>query len=126
MIDWVDSMGSDWGHWMRKAEAKQGQIQGTLGRIKELGFTGAAIKSHGSKIPVVDFPEDIAEFHRAWLRLADEYRMIIWVDYKHRCSKKKKFKLMAKKKDSYYRLRGDAMISLVAIMGGINIDSRMG
>ncbi|KKK66086.1 hypothetical protein LCGC14_2967650, partial [marine sediment metagenome] len=24
MIDWVDSMGNDWGHWMRKAEAKQG------------------------------------------------------------------------------------------------------
>ena len=126
MIDWVHSMGSDWGHWLRKAEAKQGQIQGTLGRIHEEGLNGAAIKSHGNKIPVVDFPEDVQEFHSAWLRLDDEYQMIIWVDYKHRCSVKKKFKIMEKKKDAYYRLRGDAMIALVAIMGGINIDSRMG
>ena len=119
MIDWVHSMGNDWGHWMRKAEAKQGQIQGTLGRIAEEGLDGAAIKSHGSKIPVVDFPEDVQEFHAAWLRLDDKYQMIIWIDYKYRGAVKKKFKIMKKKKDAYYRLRGDAMISLVAIMGGV-------
>jgi len=119
MIDWVHSMGNDWGHWVRKAEAKQGQIQGTLGRIKDEGLDGAAIKSHGYNIPVVDFPEDISEFHRAWLRLADEYQMIIWVDYKHRCPVKRKFKIMQKKKDAYYRLRGNALIALVAKMGGI-------
>ena len=107
MIDWVDSMGTDWGHWMRKAEAKQGQIQGTLGRIAEEGLDGAAIKSHGSKIPVVDFPEDIAEFHRAWLRLDRGFHLMLWVHYKlrHR-DVRKKFRLMNKKKNAYYLFLG--------------------
>ena len=108
MIDWVDSMGNDWGHWMRKAEAKQGQIQGTLGRITEEGLNGAAIKSHGYKIPIIDFPEDISEFHRAWLRLDRDCQMMIWVDYKLNKPIKQKFALMNKKRSSYYRLRDKA------------------
>ncbi len=108
MIDWVHSMGRDWGHWMRKAEAKQGQIQGTLGRIHEEGLDGAAIKSHGTKIPIVDFPEDIAEFHRGWLKLDREYHLMIWVDYKLRAKIKEKFVLMNKKKGAYYRCRSKA------------------
>jgi len=108
MIDWVHSMGNDWGHWVRKAEAKQGQIQGTLGRIKDEGLDGAAIKSHGYNIPVVDFPEDISEFHRAWLRLDREFQLLIWVDYKLRKSIKKKFALLNKKKTAYYLLRDHA------------------
>jgi len=106
MIDWVHSMGNDWGHWMRKAEAKQGQIQGTLGRIGDEGLDGAAIKSHGSKITVVDFPEDISEFHRAWLRLDRDFQLMIWVNYKLRKSVKQKFNLMHKKRTAYYRFLG--------------------
>ena len=108
MIDWVHSMGNDWGHCMRRSEAKQGQIQGTLGRIKDEGLVGAAIRSHGSKIPIVDFPEDIAEFHRAWLRLDRDYQMMIWVDYKLRSPIERKFELMNKKRSAYYRLRSSA------------------
>ncbi len=107
MIDWVHSLGGDWGYWMRKAERKLGQVQGTMARIKELG-EGAAIKSHGSKIPIVDFPEDIAEFHRAWLRLGTDHKMMIWVDYKLRKPIKMKFELMHKKKWAYYQFRDEA------------------
>ena len=108
MIDWVHSLANDWGHWVRKAEAKQGQIQGTLGRIQTEGLDGAAIRSFGQRIPVVDFPEEVAEFHCAWLRLDEEHQLILWVDYKLRKSIKKKFSLMNKKKTSYYRLRDKA------------------
>jgi len=108
MIDWVHSMGHDWGHWMRKAEAKQGQIQGTMGRIAEEGLDGAAIKSHGQKLPIIDFPEDIAEFHRAWLRLDREDHLLFWVDYKLRPGVPKKFFMMNKKRTAYYRLRDRA------------------
>ncbi len=116
MIDrsWVHSLADHWGHWMRKAEAKQGQIQGTLGRINEEGPEGAAIKSHGAKIPIVDFPEEIAAFHRVWLSLTDRHQMIIWIDYKQRGSVKQKFKKMDMKKDAYYRLRSAALIAVVS------------
>ena len=119
MIDWVHSLGNNWGHWMRKAEAKQGQIQGTLGRIKEEG-EGASIRTHGSTIPIVDFPEEVAAFHRAWLSLIDRYQRIIWIDYKQRLSAKEKFREMDIKKDAYYRLRNDALTAVVTKLPPIN------
>lgn len=108
MIDWVHSLACDWGHWVRKSEAKQGVIKGTLGRILEEGLDGAAIRSHGQQIPILDFPEDVATFHRAWLRLDRPYQLIIWVDYRLRRKSAEKFALMNKKKNAYYRLRGKA------------------
>jgi len=108
MIDWVHSLANDWGHWLRKSEAKQGSIQGTFGRISEEGLDGAAIRSHGSKIPVIDFPEDVAKFHRAWLGLDRQYQMVLWVDYKMRKPTKQKFKALNKSKNAYYRLRDQA------------------
>ena len=108
MIDWVHSLGRDWGHWVRKSEAMSGRIQGTLGRIQDEGLDGASIRSHGTKIPILDFPEDVARFHRAWLSLDRQYQMVLWLDYKMRKPIKVKFLLMNKKKDAYYRLRDRA------------------
>ena len=103
MIDWVNAMGQDWGHWVRKAEAKHGQVIGTLGRIMDEGLNGAAIRAHGWKIPCVDFPEDIAEFHRAWLQADRDIQSILWVHYKLRKGIAAKMTLMDKKKNAYYR-----------------------
>lgn len=111
MSDWIHSLACDWGHWMRKAAAKDGAISGTLGRIMEEGADGAAIRSHGQKIPVTDFPEksDVGSFHRAWLMLEPHHQCIIFVDYRMREPIKKKFELMGKKKDAYYRARRKAL-----------------
>ena len=104
---------------MRKAEAKHGQIQGTLGRIRDEGSVGAAIRSVSNHVPVLDFPEDVAEFHHAWLRLDRDYKNIIFVDYRLRLPVSDKFELMNKKKDAYYRLRSKAhsMISYEMALG---------
>ena len=108
MIDWVHSLAKDWGHWMRKSEAKQGLVNGTMGRIKDEGINGAAIRSYGQKIPIVDFPDDVAEFHRAWLKLDRQFQNILWVDFKLRKSHKEKFALVHLPKTSYYRIRNRA------------------
>jgi hypothetical protein len=108
MIDWVHSLAKDWGHWVRKSEAMGGQLQGTMGRIMEEGLDGAAIRSHGQRIPILDFPKDVGRFHRAWLQLDRHHQMIIWVDYKMRKSVQEKLALMNKKKTAYYKLRNDA------------------
>jgi hypothetical protein len=108
VIDWVHSLGKDWGHWVRRQEAQAGRLQGTLGRIMDEGPDGAAIRSRGTRIPIVDFPEDVRKFHRAWLNLERQYQMIIWVDYRMRVPVQRKFELMNRKKNAYYRLRDKA------------------
>ena len=117
MIDWIHELAREWGHWVRKAEAKQRQISGTLGRIVEEGPDGAAIRSHHDNIPIVDFPEDVAKFHRAWLKLGKDDKLLIEVDYKRRYSVGKKFAAVGKKKDAYYRARSGALASVMYLMG---------
>jgi glutathione peroxidase-family protein len=101
---------------MRKSEAKQGAIGGTLGRIREEGLDGAAIRSYGDRIPIIDFPEDVEEFHRAWLKLEPEHKRIVYVDYKLRIPIAKKLELVGKKKDPYYRLRSNALTAIMYLM----------
>ena len=107
-IDWVHSLGKDWGHWVRRSEAQAGQIQGTMGRIVEEGPAAAAIRTRGSHIPIVDFPRDVRKFHQAWLGLPAKYKQIIWVDYRLRMPVQRKFDTMGLKKNAYYRLRDKA------------------
>ena len=116
MADWVHSLANDWGHWMRKSAAIDGAIRGTLGRIYEEGADGAAIRSHGSKIPVTDFPLDVARFHRAWIRLEPHLGRIIFIDYRMRDPLKKKLGILRVKKTKYYRLRRLALDKIVQTM----------
>lgn len=113
MIDWVHSFGNEWGHWVRKAEAKQGAIRGTLGRIREEPFNGNSVPNFSSKILAIDFPEDVSKFHRAWLSLDEEHKSILWIDYKLRKPALEKFKLAGKKKDAYYRARSKAQAAIM-------------
>ncbi len=109
MTDWVHSLANDWGHWMRKSAAVDGAIRGTLGRIHDEGLDGAAIRAHGDRVPVTDFPLDVARFHRAWVCLDPHLGGIIFIDYRMRDPLKKKLSIMRMKKTKYYRLRRTAL-----------------
>jgi len=109
VTDWVHSLANEWGHWMRKSASRDGALQGTLGRIREEGADGAAIREYGQKVPIMDFPKDVGKFHRAWLRLSDPYQSIIFVDYRVRAGVKEKFDVMHMKRSKYYRVRRKAL-----------------
>lgn len=110
--DWIKVLARDWGGCVRRFEAQLGQISGTLGRIHEEGVDGAAIRSHAQKLPIVDFPKDIQQFHRAWLDLEPPDQNIIWLDAKVRMPFQEKWAAMNMKKDSYYRARRSALMKI--------------
>ena len=116
MSDWLDALANDWGHWMRRSAAVDGSIQGTLGKISEEGLDGAAIRSHSDRIPVTDFPLDVAKFHRAWRFLEPHLHGIIFVDYRMRAPLSKKLGIMHMKKSKYYRLRRTALDKICQTM----------
>lgn len=116
MTDWVHALANEWGHWMRKAAALDGSIQGTLGRIRDEGPDAASIRVHGTRIPCLDFPSDVSRFHKAWLHLEPEYQAIIFVDYRMREAQSKKIQIMRKTKSAYYRLRKKALNSVAKRM----------
>lgn len=120
MSDWIHALANEWGHWMRKAAARDGAITGTLGRIRDEGADGAAIRSHGQKIPITDFPVDVSRFHRAWLHQEPQHQAIIFVDYRMREPVAKKFALMHKKKNAYYRARRRALDAIARTMAMAN------
>ena len=118
MTDWVNDLANDWGHWMRKSAAVDGSIRGTLGRIREEGLDGAAIRPHYDKIPILDWPPDVSRFHRAWKALAAHPRLqgVIFVDYRMREPLKTKLDIMRLKKSGYYKLRGQALDKVAHLM----------
>lgn len=121
MTDWVHALAIDWGHHLRRLEAQSSLVQGTLGRIVEQGPDGAAIRvTFSAKVPVIDWPRHVAEFHRAWLELEELHQAIIFIDYKLRLPVKRKFRLAGKKKDAYYRARANAKLALAG-----KLDSRI-
>lgn len=101
---------------MRKAASVDGAIQGTLGRIREEGLDGAAIRSHSDKIPIIDFPLDVAKFHRAWRHLEPHLQGVIFVDYRMREPLPRKLEIMRMKKSKYYRTRRVALDKICQIM----------
>lgn len=109
MINWIDELANQWGHWMRKSESIGGNVHGSLGRIMDEGLDGAAIREYGQKIPVVDFPKDVKKFHRGWLALEPHYQNLVFVDYRIRAKVTDKFDVMNLKKNAYYRRRGQAL-----------------
>jgi hypothetical protein len=112
LIDWVHALAIEWGHWLRKAEARQSSIQGTLGRVRDEGPVAAAIRSKSDRIPCVDFPQRVNAFHRAWLSSPEEYRDILWLDYKRRLPAKEKIRISGLKKHTYYRKRAKAQAEI--------------
>ena len=116
MTDWVHSLANDWGHWMRKSAAIDGSIRGTLGRIREEGLDGASIRAHSDRIPVTDFPLDVARFHRAWKQLEPHLNAIIFLDYRMRDPLRRKLKIARMRKTKYYRLRRSALDKISQLM----------
>lgn len=115
MSDWVHSLAQEWGHWMRKADAVGGSIQGTLGRSIDL-HDGASIREYGQRIPILDFPNDVNKFHRAWKQLPSPLQGLILVDYKVRAGHKEKRKALRMKRDKYYRTRKQALNEIARLM----------
>jgi len=108
VADWVKYLAQDWGHWMRKADRQS--ISGTLGRIREQGLDGAAIRGHVDNIPIIDFPKDVQAFHTAYKRLDPQHQKIIFLDFRIiNVPHGEKFKALHLKKDAYYRRRRQAL-----------------
>lgn len=103
MIDWVHWQAKAWGRWQSKPINGYPSCS-LLGRIREEGSVGAAIKQHAQKIPVKFMPSDIASFHRAWLMLPEGPRQVIAVAY---CSpsvdRNQQADLLGLSRRAYYR-----------------------
>ena len=109
--NWIRSLAESWGHEMRKFEAKLGNVQGTMGRIKEEG-EGASIRSYSDHLPNIDFPEEVQKFHRAWLDLDYQYRNIIVIGFQKRGPAIKKYRKMGMKRWKYYKTLNTALIQI--------------
>jgi hypothetical protein len=94
---------------MRKFEAKLGNLQGTLGRIRDEGPDGAAIRGQADYTPDIDFPKEIRRFHQAWLDLDYGHRTVLWLDFVKKMPAVKKFEEMGMSKPKYYRTRREAL-----------------
>lgn len=114
MTNWIHELGREWGHWMRKADALAGNLTGTLGRVYEEGPAAAAIRTayQRSKIPLVEFPQEVDRFHKAWLQLPEDPAEILFIEYKLRVPFEEKWRLANKKKGAYYRARSDAQLQI--------------
>ena len=107
--DWVKGLAEMWGQHVRRFEAKLGNIQGTMGRIREEGPEGAAIRSHYDRLPYQEFPREVRTFHRAWMDLKPHQQAIVWLSYKEPGAQKKKIKKAGISKSAYYRRRAEAL-----------------
>ena len=110
--DWIIPLAREWGHEMRAFKAKLGNIQGTLGRIRDEGPDGAAIRGQGDYIPDIDFPLQVQQFHKAWLDLDYHLNKIIRIDYIERGPAPKKWAKMDMSRSEYYKYRRKALVSI--------------
>jgi hypothetical protein len=109
--NWIRSLAQAWGHEVRKFEARLGNVQGTLGRIKDEG-PGASIRGHGDYIPYNEFPREVNKFHKAWLDLDYVPRTMIWLHFKKRGKVKKKAKKIGFGKTKYYKELNAALVQI--------------
>lgn len=80
MIQWLHDLGKDWGRWMRR-NPNGWPHKSLLGTIMEYGSVGAAIRTHQQIIPVPDMPEDVRDFHNAWVAADSRAKFTIYVFY---------------------------------------------
>ncbi len=117
MTNWVHELGREWGHWLRKADALAGKVDGTLGRIYEEGPAAAAIRTgNRSKVLAIEFPKEVDRFHRAWLKMPNDSAELLLVEYKLRIPAREKWRLVGKKKGAYYRARSAAQIYIAGLL----------
>jgi hypothetical protein len=111
IIRWVNALGKEWGRWRKRNEPQWATIS-LLGRIRDEGLTGAAIKQHGQRIPVKFMPPEIAQFHRAWLTLAESQRIVCEVNYHPGGSAKIKARTLSMSTATLYRVLDHAQVHL--------------
>lgn len=107
MIDWVHYRGKEWGRWLQR-ENSAWPATSLMARIRDEGSVGAAIKSHVQRIPVTIMPGDVADFHRAWLRLDERHRNVVAVIYRSNASRDEKAEALGTTKSHMYRLLDQA------------------
>lgn len=100
---WIDTTAGDWGREMRRFEKRITAVQGTMGRIREEGPVGAAIREFRDHLPKIDFMDDqVAKFHMAWIDLDTKERAYVWVHFKEHGKVKDKLKRLDTKINDYY------------------------
>ena len=122
MIDWIDDLGKDWGRYLRRNPTGPDNSDSgfpatsVMGRIREEGSVGAAIRSHVQVIPVRDMPADILEFHRAWAVLKQNHKKIVYVRYAVVCPLYEKMEFLELKKRTFYSRLERAHLHILQIM----------
>ncbi len=101
--NWVRPLAEKWGHEIRKFQSKAGNIQGTMGRIRDEGPDGAAIRGAPDYVPKVDLPRQVNKFHRAWTDLDYHEKDILWLQFVEFGKTKDKWAYMGMNKSKYYR-----------------------
>lgn len=108
MIDWVDDLGKDWGRYLRRNPTGDMKFDSgypknsVMGRIREEGTVGAAIRTHMQILPIRDMPKDVLEFHRAWQVLDSKPKRISYVHYGVVSNVDAKCEFMGLNKSTYY------------------------
>ena len=122
MIAWIDDIGKDWGRYLRRNPTGPDHVDSgypstsVMGRIREEGSVGAAIRSHIQVIPVKDMPSDLLEFHRAWDVLQPRYKRVVYVQYVAVCPLYEKLEFLDLKKTTFYQCLSKAQAELWSLM----------
>ncbi len=116
MIGWVNECGKAWGRYLRYAPSGWATVS-VMGRIKEYGPTGAAIRSHTDRIPIHSAPQDALVFNRAWQKLDGGLQESVFVFYFFTDKAKAKAKYLDISVASLYRRIDEAHIQLDHIIG---------
>lgn|GEM_PF-4907232 len=118
MLDFIHSQGKAWGRYMRQSPTGYSS-RSVMGRIVEEGSVGAAIKQFFQKIPVTGIPRGVLPFHRAYLRLPERLREVIFVTYVVGAERDAKAEALGITKSHMYRLLDQAHYQ---IAGGMDVE----
>jgi hypothetical protein len=102
MIDWLHDLGKDWGREVRRRPNGWPKVS-LMGRIKEFGSVGAAIRTHEQVIPINDMPIDVLEWHTAWTGLEPRPKQTLYVFYVLLGSPSDKAQLLSVSKSTLYQ-----------------------
>jgi hypothetical protein len=115
MIDWMHDLGKDWGRWMRR-HPNGWPSKSLSGALVEYGSVGAAIKAHGDYIPIRDMPEDILEFHSAWMVAKSRAKYTVYVFYYLVADVESKAEALGVSKSTLYERVTDAQTEIWSLM----------
>ena len=112
---WVHPLLKKWADVIRRPDSGFPPIS-MMGRIREQGMVGAAIRGESDGIPVRDIPRDVYLVNRIIKGMPYDMRIVVEARYLYRGSDKHKAQALHLTRHRYYTWLGKAQTWIAAVM----------